>query len=42
MLAEWLQEQAFLTKGIEIQLIDERETPPVKQVFKATAGSPTS
>jgi DNA gyrase subunit B len=38
MLAEWLQEQAFLTKGIEIQLIDERETPAVKQVFKATGG----
>jgi DNA gyrase subunit B len=38
MLAEWLQEQAFLTKGIEIQLIDERETPTVKQVFKATGG----
>jgi DNA gyrase subunit B len=38
MLAEWLQEQAFLTKGIEIHLIDERETPAVKQVFKATGG----
>jgi DNA gyrase subunit B len=38
MLAEWLQEQAFLTKAIEIQLIDERETPAVKQVFKATGG----
>jgi len=38
MLAEWLQEQAFLTKGIEIQLIDERETPTVKRVFKATGG----
>ncbi|MEP7033385.1 MAG: DNA topoisomerase (ATP-hydrolyzing) subunit B [Actinomycetota bacterium] len=38
MLAEWLQEQAFLTKAIEIQLIDERETPAAKQVFKATGG----
>jgi DNA gyrase subunit B len=38
MLAERLQEQSFLTKGIEIQLIDERETKPVKQVFKATGG----
>jgi DNA gyrase subunit B len=38
LLAERLQEQAFLTKGIEIQLIDERETKPVKQVFKATGG----
>jgi DNA gyrase subunit B len=38
LLAERLQEQAFLTRGIEVQLIDERETPPVKQVFKATGG----
>jgi len=38
MLAERMQEQAFLTKGIEIQLIDERETPAVKEVFKATGG----
>jgi DNA gyrase subunit B len=38
MLAERLQEQAFLTKGVEIQLIDEREDKPVKQVFKATGG----
>jgi DNA gyrase subunit B len=38
MLAERLQEQAFLTKGVEIQLIDEREAKPVKQVFKATGG----
>ncbi len=38
LLAERLQEQAFLTRGIEIQLIDEREDPPVKQVFKASGG----
>jgi DNA gyrase subunit B len=38
MLAERLQEQAFLTKGVEIQLIDEREAKPVKQIFKATGG----
>jgi DNA gyrase subunit B len=38
MLAERMQEQAFLTKGIEIQLIDERGDKPVKQVFKATGG----
>jgi len=38
LLAERLQEQAFLTRGIEVQLIDEREVPPVKQVFKATGG----
>jgi DNA gyrase subunit B len=38
LLAERLQEQAFLTKGIEIQLIDEREDPPAKQLFKASGG----
>ena len=38
VLAEHLQEQAFLTKGIEIHLIDERGDKPVKQVFKASAG----
>jgi DNA gyrase subunit B len=38
MLAERMQEQAFLTKGVEIQLIDEREGKPVKQVFKASGG----
>ncbi len=38
LLAERLQEQAFLTKGIEIQLVDERESPPVKQTFKASGG----
>jgi DNA gyrase subunit B len=38
MLAERLQEHAFLTKGVEIQLIDEREGRPDKQVFKASGG----
>ncbi|HYG71383.1 MAG TPA: DNA topoisomerase subunit B, partial [Actinomycetota bacterium] len=38
VLAERLQEQSFLTKGIEIQLIDEREDPVTKQAFKATGG----
>jgi DNA gyrase subunit B len=38
ILAERLQEQAFLTRGIEVQLIDEREDKPVKLVFKATGG----
>jgi DNA gyrase subunit B len=38
MLAERLQEHAFLTKGVEIQLIDEREAKPEKQVFKASGG----
>jgi len=38
LLAERLQEHAFLTKGVEIQLIDEREAKPVTQVFKASGG----
>ena len=38
MLAERLQEHAFLTKGVEIQLIDEREAKHEKQVFKASGG----
>jgi DNA gyrase subunit B len=38
MLAERLQEHAFLTKGVEIQLIDERGAKPEKQVFKASGG----
>jgi DNA gyrase subunit B len=38
ILAERLQELAFLNKGLEIHLIDEREDPPVKEIFKATGG----
>ncbi len=38
MLAERLQEHAFLTKGVEIQLIDERGAKPEKHVFKASGG----
>ncbi len=38
ILAERLQELAFLNRGIEIQLIDEREDKPVKEVFKASGG----
>ena len=38
ILAERLQELAFLTRGLEIQLIDEREDPPIKEVFKASGG----
>ncbi len=38
VLAERLQEHAFLTKGVEIQLIDERGDKPAKQVFKASGG----
>jgi DNA gyrase subunit B len=37
-LAERLRELAFLNKGIEIQLIDEREDPVYKEQFKATGG----
>jgi DNA gyrase subunit B len=38
MLSERLQEHAFLTKGVEIQLIDERGPKPEKEVFKASGG----
>ncbi len=37
-LTERLQEQAFLTRGIEITLVDEREANPTRDVFKATGG----
>jgi DNA gyrase subunit B len=37
-LAERLHELAFLNKGIEIKLVDERETPKHEQVFKANGG----
>jgi DNA gyrase subunit B len=37
-LAERMHEQAFLVRGVEIALSDERETPAVKQVFKAAGG----
>ncbi len=37
-LAERLQEHAFLSKGVEIHLVDERESKPVKEVFKASGG----
>jgi DNA gyrase subunit B len=36
LLAERLQELAFLNKGVEIQLVDERDG--VKEVFKANGG----
>jgi DNA gyrase subunit B len=38
VLVERLRELAFLNKGIEIQLIDEREDPVHKDVFKANGG----
>jgi DNA gyrase subunit B len=38
ILSERLHELAFLNKGVEIQLVDERETPAHKDVFKATGG----
>src|SRR5204863_333705 len=38
VLAERMQEQAFLVKGVEIALVDEREDPVVRYVFKASGG----
>jgi DNA gyrase subunit B len=38
VLAERLQELAFLTRGVEIALVDEREDPVSKQIFKAAGG----
>jgi DNA gyrase subunit B len=38
VLAERMQELAFLTRGVEIALTDEREDPPAKAVYKASGG----
>jgi DNA gyrase subunit B len=38
VLAERLHEQSFLVKGVEIGLVDLRETPPVKSIYKASGG----
>jgi DNA gyrase subunit B len=38
ILAERLQELAFLNKGVEINLVDEREEPAKKETFRATGG----
>jgi DNA gyrase subunit B len=38
VLAERLQESSFLTRGVEIALVDEREKPAVRSVFKASGG----
>ncbi|MEW6059623.1 MAG: DNA topoisomerase (ATP-hydrolyzing) subunit B [Actinomycetota bacterium] len=38
ILVERLQELAFLTKGLEITLIDEREAKPTRDVFRAAGG----
>ena len=37
-LAERLRELAFLNKGVEIKLVDERETPKAEETFKANGG----
>ncbi|MQA99577.1 MAG: DNA topoisomerase (ATP-hydrolyzing) subunit B [Actinobacteria bacterium] len=37
-LVQRLREMAFLNKGLEIQLIDERVEPEVKEVFRYTGG----
>ena len=38
ILAERLQELSFLTRGVEIAFVDERETPEWRQVYKAAGG----
>src|SRR6266571_2853334 len=38
LLVERLQEMAFLTRGVEITLEDERDDPPAKETFKASGG----
>ena len=38
VLAERMQELAFLTRGVEIALWDEREDPAVKALYKASGG----
>ncbi len=37
-LAERLRELAFLNKGVEIRLVDDRPEPKVEEVFKASGG----
>jgi DNA gyrase subunit B len=37
-LAERLRELAFLNRGVEIRLIDERQTPRAEEMFKANGG----
>jgi DNA gyrase subunit B len=37
-LAERLRELAFLNAGLEIQLVDERDSPPAKELFKYNGG----
>jgi DNA gyrase subunit B len=38
VLTERLHEQSFLVKGVEIGLVDQRESPAVKVAYKATGG----
>jgi DNA gyrase subunit B len=37
-IAERMHEQSFLVRGVEIALVDEREEPPFRAVYKATGG----
>jgi DNA gyrase subunit B len=38
VLDERLHEQSFLVRGVEIGLVDRRETPAIKSAYKANAG----
>jgi len=38
VLTERLREMSFLVRGVEIGLVDEREEPPAKTVYRATGG----
>jgi DNA gyrase subunit B len=38
VLDERLHEQSFLVRGVEIGLVDRRETPPIKSAYRANGG----